>query len=560
MDQSSKKYTFPIDPVIPDLGEWPLVRLSNDREHFLEDLIGQTKSQLIEKLDNPELLFNELGSVLYQEKIRLTQTPWAADPQDEKDFWSGIKYRLLQAHSENKSQAEFDEGKQILEDTLKRYGNEIAGNFDPGTYNFAKRAVPALMGMLLKASRSGRGGTVYDRIRVTGDIELIRELSTKGTLIMLPTHFSNLDSMVIGWVIQFLGLPAFIYGAGLNLFGIKLISYFISRLGAYRVDRRKKNKIYLEILKNYSSLAIQRGAHSLFFPGGTRSRSGMIEKQLKLGLMGTAIEAQRKNFMNFPAETAKKVFILPVNINYHFVLEAEALINQHLKREGKDRFLVENDRFSTSYRIAQFILKFISAGSDMTMSFGPVTDIFGNTVDAAGTSYDYSGRPVDVKRYFMSGGKISEDKQRDSEYTRMLGEHVVKTFHTHNTVLSSHLVAYTAFQIIYRRHEKLDLFGVLRLPADDLRIENAEFLRNIDQLKNRLKEIHGMGKVLLSPEVQQSPEEIIEHGMKHLGLFHPKRVLFKEGNHFSTDDAKLLYYYHNRLVGYDLDKFISLDG
>jgi glycerol-3-phosphate O-acyltransferase len=142
----------------------------------------------------------------------------------------------------------------------------------------------------------------------------------------------------------------------------------------------------------------------------------------------------------------------------------------------------------------------------------------------------------------------------------MLGEHVVKTFHTHNTVLSSHLVAYTAFQIIYRRHEKLDLFGVLRLPSDDLHIEHTQFLQNIDKLKNRLKEIHGMGKVLLSPEVQQSPEEIIEHGMKHLGLFHPKRVLFKDGNHFSTDDAKLLYYYHNRLVGYDLDKFISIDG
>ena len=29
---------------------------------------------------------------------------------------------------------------------------------------------------------------------------------------------------------------------------------------------------------------VERGYHSLFFPGGTRSRSGLIEQRLKLGL------------------------------------------------------------------------------------------------------------------------------------------------------------------------------------------------------------------------------------------------------------------------------------
>ena len=87
---------------------------------------------------------------------------------------------------------------------------------------------------------------------------------------MVPTHFSNLDSILIGWVIHVLGLPPFIYGAGLNLFNIKILAYFMNSLGAYKVDRRKKNPIYLEALKSYSNLAIQEGAHSLFFPGGTR--------------------------------------------------------------------------------------------------------------------------------------------------------------------------------------------------------------------------------------------------------------------------------------------------
>ena len=36
---------------------------------------------------------------------------------------------------------------------------------------------------------------------------------------------------------------------------------------------------------------IEHGYHSLFFPGGTRSRSGGVERRLKLGLAGTGIEA-----------------------------------------------------------------------------------------------------------------------------------------------------------------------------------------------------------------------------------------------------------------------------
>ena len=91
-------------------------------------------------------------------------------------------------------------------------------------------------------------------------------------------------------------MPPFIYGAGLNLFNISIFAYFMNALGAYKVDRRKKNLMYLETLKTYSKEAIQFGCHSLFFPGGTRSRSGIIESRLKLGLLSTAIEAQRANF------------------------------------------------------------------------------------------------------------------------------------------------------------------------------------------------------------------------------------------------------------------------
>jgi glycerol-3-phosphate O-acyltransferase len=58
-------------------------------------------------------------------------------------------------------------------------------------------------------------------------------------------------------------------------------------------------------------MAIQKGCHSLFFPGGTRSRSGQIEKRLKLGLLSTAIEAQRINYQKGKRDELEKIFVVP---------------------------------------------------------------------------------------------------------------------------------------------------------------------------------------------------------------------------------------------------------
>ena len=43
--------------------------------------------------------------------------------------------------------------------------------------------------------------------------------------------------------------------------------FFMHNLGAYRVDRRLKHGLYKDVLKAYSCVLIERGYHSLFFPG-----------------------------------------------------------------------------------------------------------------------------------------------------------------------------------------------------------------------------------------------------------------------------------------------------
>ena len=50
-----------------------------------------------------------------------------------------------------------------------------------------------------------------------------------------------------------------------------------------------------ETLKTFSRASLIRGCHSLFYPGGTRSRSGSINDNLKLGLNKKIIYIFDKN-------------------------------------------------------------------------------------------------------------------------------------------------------------------------------------------------------------------------------------------------------------------------
>ncbi|MBK8442655.1 MAG: 1-acyl-sn-glycerol-3-phosphate acyltransferase [Sphingobacteriales bacterium] len=314
---------------------------------------------------------------------------------------------------------------------------------------------------------------IQDSLLLRGHIEELRNLTTKGTVILTPTHHSNLDSILLGWAIHAVGVPALLYGAGLNLFNARGFDYFMNRLGAYKIDRRKKNSLYLETLKMYSRMTIQRGCHTLFFPGGTRSRSGQLESDLKMGLLGTVFDAQRFN-LQYPApEKPQKIFVVPLVISYHFVLEAASLIDEHLRSVGKERYYPPKDHFPSIAKSLLFVWKLFSAKSKVVLSFGKPMDLFGNDVDEAGNSIDRNGKEVEIKEYFMSNGQIAEDNQRDSEYTKILADKIVERFYKENRVLTSHLLAFAIFEILKKRHRRLDLFGLLRLSEEDTLIPTS---------------------------------------------------------------------------------------
>ncbi|HEY4120547.1 MAG TPA: 1-acyl-sn-glycerol-3-phosphate acyltransferase, partial [Byssovorax sp.] len=383
-----------------------------------------------------------------------------------------------------RSLAKMDESgrRQKLKDLCETYAWDVAGNFDPRVYRASARMVPPLVTALLSprklasALRDPRplldGETLAGKVAVEGPTEKIERLSRTATMVYTPTHLSNMDSIVFGYALMRAGLPPATYGAGKNLFTNPLLSFFMHNLGAYRVDRRIRHALYKDVLKTYSCVLIERGYHSLFFPGGTRSRSGGVERRLKLGLVGSAMEAYSRTLI---AKHERKVYFVPATINYSITLEAETLIADFLSEAGKGRYIIEDDESSRLGRVAAFAKKLLDMNGAVVIRLSEPMDLFGNAVDDEGVSHDRRGRAVDTSTYMTDrSGEVVVDPQRDGQYTRELGDAICAAYARDTVAMPTHAVAAVAFARLRRAAPAGDLFTVLRqresvcVPRDDL--------------------------------------------------------------------------------------------
>lgn len=507
-----------------------------------------------------------IAKTIYQERIRIKEEPWKVDPPNDSAFWAKMRKSLMEVKKEQETEASTAVLQKILSQIINRFSEEIVGTFNKKTFLFARKFLTFFFNKLLNTaiwfrkikSFKSNAFKIHKRLNLVGETDSMRNLMKKGTVVVVPTHFSNIDSVFIGYAMDaILGIPSFSFGAGLNLYNSGIAAYYMNRLGAYRVDRRKKNPIYLESLKSMATLSLKRGVNNIFFPGGTRSRSGRIEEKVKMGLIGSVVEAQRSLLQEGNEE---KIFIFPVVLGYPFVLEAKFMIEQHLQKEGKEQYLKIKDQSYSIRTVAKFIWNFFSKTSDITLSIGKPIDVIGNFVDREGKSLDKNGNYINLRDYFKTNDRISFDLQRDSVYTKILSEKIVERFKAENVVLSSDLIAYIGFQILKLENPGLDLYSLLRLPTEDFSFSTDKMQTVLKQLKPALFELERKSLIKLSAEIKWENDMLLKDGISKMGSYHPQQPLMIDKNYklIISQDFKLLYYYHNKLSGYDLEQFIKL--
>ena len=98
---------------------------------------------------------------------------------------------------------------------------------------------------------------------------------------------------------------------------------------------------------------------------------------------------------------------------------------------------------------------------------------------------------------------------------------------------------------------------MLRLPEEDLIIDFDEFKSACQKIKNKIAERIEEGRMSQAEHMEDTIDNIIDHGLLNLGMYHSKRPLIKtKKGDITTMDMNLLYFYRNRLDGYGLEKYI----
>jgi len=492
-----------------------------------------------------------LNDAAYHETKRLEGSRRAAD-QRELAEWQKLARGLARTSDADR--------RAQLRELCERYGWDVAGNFDPRVFQVATRLMPPLVTALLAPSTFASMArtpskiisldALADKVLVEGPLSKLQRLVRRGTAVYVPTHLSNMDSIVFGYALERAGLPPATYGAGKNLFTNPLLSFFMHNLGAYRVDRRIKHNLYKDVLKTYSCVLLERGYHSLFFPGGTRSRSGGVERRLKLGLVGSAMEAYARTLI---AGQERRIFFVPATINYLITLEAETLIADFLSEAGKGRFIIDDDESTRLARVGSFMKKLLGMHGAVVIRFSEPVDPFGNRVDDDGVSHDGRGRPVDPASYVKNArGEVTIDHARDAQYTRELGEEICRAYERDTVVMATHLTAAACFARLRSSSPAADLFTVLRqreavtIPRDDL-------ARDAVHLRDTLLALEREGGVRVGDAIRHaSGGDIVEGALRAFASYHPQPVLRSGPAGITLCDTNLLFYYQNRLAGHGL--------
>lgn len=513
------------------------------------DVATALKQRAQRRLQNSsdDQLYAYLADTLYQERHRLDKG------NTDEDTVSAYTALLDDAASAIRgSRREMEEALLTL---VGHYAHEIHNRFSERTYNVATRLLPGALTRLLTASHPSQLlGANFDpasRLVVQGPLDQLRTLSQTHTLLLAPTHLSNLDSPLIGYALYAANLPPCIYGAGLNLFTNPAMSFFMSRLGAYTVDRRKTHSLYKDTLKDYSIDSFRRGAHSLFFPGGTRARSGRIETRLKKGLLGTAIQAWQENLA--AGQRNGEILVVPCTLSFALVLEAETLIEDALAEAGKARYIITDDEFSETRTVASFARRVLGLDASTHIRFGAPLDLLGNPVNEQGQTLSPSGQVIDRAAYVTDReGTVITDPQRDRIYTQRLADAIVDTYHRDNIALSTHVTGFVAWELLRAQWPRLDAFQLAVLRPAERRLSRQAMLKGIERVSTAIRQKAAANQIRESlPE--GGAEGLFEDALFRFSSFHKQRVMKQLGDDVEIG-PRLALYYGNRLRGYGLEE------
>ncbi len=162
---------------------------------------------------------------------------------------------------------------------------------------------------------------IYDGIDVDQEgLQRIREAARKGPLILLPSHKSYIDFLVLSDIFWMNQLPPPLVTAGDNL-AFWPLGWVFRRGGAFFIKRSfKGNKLYGAIVDTYIRRILLDGHHVELFIEGGRSRTGKLLPP-KFGILSMLVDACL-------ALKDKPISFVPISIGYELLVEQQSYVHE----------------------------------------------------------------------------------------------------------------------------------------------------------------------------------------------------------------------------------------
>lgn len=203
----------------------------------------------------------------------------------------------------------------LLEDKARAMLRELMTTPDPGLLRGLETVADVLAEQVYAGIDVDREG-----------LDRVREAAKNGTIVLLPSHKSHVDYLLLSLVMRKNGLAVPVIAAGDNLAFFPIGPIF-RRAGAFFIRRKfRGDRLYTAVVDAYVRRLIRDGFPIEFFLEGGRSRTGKLLPP-KLGLLNMVVDAA------LSMETRPIAFV-PVSIGYERMME-EGAYARELSGEAK---------------------------------------------------------------------------------------------------------------------------------------------------------------------------------------------------------------------------------
>jgi len=215
---------------------------------------------------------------------------------------------------------------------------------------------------------------IYDGIEVDEvGLEKAMKVATRTPVVLVPSHKSHVDYLVMSFVLWQRGYSAPLVAAGANLSFFPL-GTFLRRCGGFFLRRSfRDDKIYTAAFKAYLKKLVQDGIMHEFFPEGGRSRNGKLLAP-KMGLFSWLVDAVLEG-------VREDLHFIPIAIDYERVVE---LSSYSAELKGKTKKNEDIGRLLASSKV-------------LTKRYGSIHLRFGNPISLATLMQEHNLQRSNIK-------------------------------------------------------------------------------------------------------------------------------------------------------------------